>query len=400
MYDILIFGNDPTVHWLLHFLSKSFPTLKAGEIRYSGEQSIVPLVPRLAIQNLYHCDETPYDSTAFTPQFVTPKATMTWSEEQVLRRYPLTSLYLSSQSQKQKLLFPKDPEFQWASTLIRKYPEILSYSQGLWKMIGRTRTLSPESSVLFGLIATSLVEWSPWNHWERNWEVFNSADKDLTWKKIKEGYLVTWTDDKGQSKSAETKLLSVPAKSLSPSTTCLFPLELEVKPGTVPWPSPRAFIILEEPLFPHPELEIWPVEFFPSGNPSQSDRMKVWMTHPNFISLESLEERSRKALKMLYRFFPFMPWSTLSLFPTLDSLSCFSEQNREESLQYWDNQKRPLWDQTLLELQSLDKGVFGWGPQTRSHLPYPLGPLSALGPLLLPLIGRKQFKSISLPAIH
>jgi hypothetical protein len=410
-YDLIVVGNEPAGLWLMR---RWLMAAKSAHL----------LTPRLLWIRLGKCEPvaipTPIarafgieGSSPWSAQIVTPQRTLSWDPATIQELFPHLPRDLKNRFSKGDWA-PRSQEKASLHYTLRAQPELLTWATGLWRAVGRAENVSAETAVWAALLAHSFVWWN--------------AEEALSTKKIEK---ITIDPSK---KPGETPLqLSFPrggppivaeifqlgqqlrkvsakkwlwnstwrqmqwlttadeqataATSFPVSRFVEFPFEVladteGVRSGTSPL---TLYFDTEE--IPEERSEIWPIFLYDEDS---KKKLQVQVSCNYSLSLETVAEQSREALKRLRTLFPMLLRHERSVFPPLAVETCLCEESRMKTLQSLEWSSRETFRYSRIDTRTKVKNLFALSPSYRCFLPYPLGPLQGAKEMLREWIGRKN----------
>ncbi len=418
--DLLVIGNEPAGLWLLREYERLFPsfaTQKKWErkIPRMGWLKIDKPSQTIAVgKPVSHFFSLSADSW-FSAEMASSKRLFKWSPENVFNVF-------SSLPQDLKLRLSQNPsppnskERKLIQAALTQQPELLTYAQAIWKLMGRCRKITPEMKVWAALQSMELSRWNPEN-------LVGSVSTLTTWPLVIQGSKIKservkslepsskskvfqYTLPSGESITAKNVVLNLTVKELLAfadeplledsnidrsilSRWSYYPLELQFQHFRLPRNVQPLTLFLDEEVLPEPDREIWPMT-----SSFNEDRQKVilWTTERAEFSLESLTDSFKQALKRFYFHFPEALEDLHSQSTSLGVDTCFSEEQRSSMIDTLEESAQELYELSLIHPKTRQRGLYSLLPALRCTLPYPLGTLTAASELLKELFNKKTLQ--------
>lgn len=395
-FSSLVIGDEPAGIWCLPFLAEhAHPHSRIGWVTFSRTS-------RYAVPALWAEILGVNPLSLWSCQIVTPSGTFTWDPQTVSECYPELA------SGRGNALMPR-PERASVEKSLRKYPELLFYSQALWKFLGRTDRISPQNALGAGLLAQELFWWSPQDTLPSDLTTLrldNVTDLELSFTKRNQ-ILVSISGQTYLTKTlilnlSLSQLVAVYGKSrdvfkklgLSGSGLApyaLYPLRLLVEPSAIPGLIKPVTLIFDTAEIPDISSEVWPVEVVEREGTKE---LTLWATCGNDTNLDGILDQFRLGLRSLYHLFPFLSTRILRFSVPLYLDSCFSQASRCEQLGQLETARSERYCVSQMHWRTRHPYVFLLSPSLHSYFFYPLGPLYGAASLLRELL-RKENKALS-----
>jgi len=393
-----VIGDEPAGLWLLGRLHR----MTQGKARL-GWVSFTTFPPATAIPQAV---AQAYDialTETWSPEILIPGESFVWDERHLRARFPelaFEKLYAGA-------LEPSRAIFKLAGETLRRYPELLGFSQGLWKSFGRSSSPEPERALLGALLATRAGWWNPAATLDmaikrvhltlgmqvlenirvlkqgllalhlRNYEalvakkiVFNFSRHDLT----------------RLFGSAEAmRLLNLDERLVA--DRALYPFRLIVDMKALPPGLSPLSVYFDTENIPDPDSELWPLW---RRDGDEAAELTLWTTAGRQTSLEALQAKFREGMSRLNRLFPFLSRSIVEFKVPLGMETCFSPAARQAVTETLENEAEELYPLTWLQTAGKLKNLFVVGPFSQCHLSYPHGPLAAAETLLKQIVEKPK----------
>lgn len=425
--DLLILGNEPAGLWLLREYEKLFPIHAQLKKQQRTQPSLGwlkingPIPPVLTNKPTASFFDLPTDHY-FSPEMASTKNLFKWSTQNVRKTFP-GLLELFERSPTNELFNPSTNTLNKIRWEIAKNPRLLTYSQTLWKILGRCRQVSPENMVWAALQSTEITSWDyqslpTSNRHLETWS-FNLGEGPVSLTELPsvdpkdKQKIFKITLPSGQSLSTRNLILNLSVgefiklgvpellallgieKSIF-SPVAQYPLILEFKDFCLPRNVSPLTFFLDEEVLPEPDREVWPM-IINSNTPFQ--KISLWVTERKDFSLESVSEKLKGALSRLYSHFPEALENLESQSVPLGLETCYSDSQRAETLMALEQSSKELYSVSLLHPKTRKKGISPLLPALRCNLPYPVGPLLGAQELLSDLFDKKTLKNSSPKAL-
>lgn len=433
--DLLVVGNEPAGLWLLREFSKLYPEEAALKKWEKKQPTVGWLKTQEPIQDFPMLKSVATEfgiepRNCFSAEIVSSRNLFRWDLDQILNRFPnLKELFqdkvLNPSDRTSLPLLANSPLGSPLTGNIKKsidrvltlYPEILVFSQALWKQLGRSRKITPQMMVWAALQATELFSWSSEHLIPsiNNLEILspNESEKWVSIEQIpstlpnSKGKLFKLTFTSGAhllTKSLVHNLSIREIKSLPEENDIAswiplpedilsrfshYPLRLEFDHFRLPRNVQPLTIFLDENVLPEPDLEMWPM------TQTQTDsiqKITLWATDRTEFSLEGITECFGHALNRFQRHFPTALRKLKTQSVSLGMETCFNEEQRIAAIKEIESSAKELYSVSLLHVRTRQKGLFSLLPALRCDLPYPLGPLSGAREVLRDLFSRKTLQ--------
>lgn len=385
-FDCIVLGDEPAGLWLLTELAKlSRSTGKAarlGLLSLGEEPRRVPFPARLAsdfgieVDRIWHAE------------VLTPTARFLWEEKTLEERFPFLSVHDLVSSPLR--LAARD---KLAQKTILKHPDLFLFAKGIWKFLGRTSRLRPETILVSALMATDLCSWEPLLQLPEALEKFhvNPAENPIEEIRRVRSDLLLFKCREKEAWLTRKLVINCPLRQLTPfcsvsadllrwlpvranilSRSALFPLALAVENEVVPVPVQPLNFFFETTEVPDTEREVWPFEMFKEAS---TKTLTLWAQGPREIAPEFLAERFRQGVQQLQKLFPHLASGLKSLSLPLSAGDCLSEDRRSVYYDHLELSARESYAAISLEARTRLHPLRLLSPFVQCHLPYPLGPL-------------------------
>ncbi|MBI4404627.1 MAG: hypothetical protein HY537_10720 [Deltaproteobacteria bacterium] len=399
-FDFTVVGDEPAGLWCLRELARLFPWARLGWVSL-GVGSDNVLVPQAASQVFNLNSSVPWH-----PEILLRRRPITWSTETLKEVFPslpqslfngdLADPYLGRQMH------------HLADTALRKHPELVSCTAAIWKRIGRTPTLSPQSCLASTLLATEMCCWNPVveipstvqrmvlasdvrlaameNRRSINYLSFTDQTEFSTRHLLFNHTISTglqWTE------SCARFCLNVDPSALARQRS--YSIRLVVAPQGVPTTLQPLTVLIDTDEVPD-NSEIWPIECFKQGDKTELI-LHVHDVYPS--SAESVLHKIKNSLKRAFRILPFLTDRIESFSVPLDLESCGDQSMRLRAMSRIEDTSIELYSTTVLGCSTRWPTAFWLAPNIHCHLPYPVGPLIVARALLRELdrrLGKRRIR--------
>lgn len=404
-YDLVVWGNEPAGLWLLNEYVKVASFLPTPR----GKQEIPPPPRVLWIRNEADLEPLAIPLKAarqfgisgdgalksYSVDLVSKHRCLTWNDAAVSTFVP-----------KAQLTEPKVNRSAIQQAILRD-PSLLTWSAAMWKLFGRTDSLSPETQVLAALDSREWFYWEPWHHLSSmvSTMVLSHDGKLETVEKKKDGVVglkftglsevlsTRWVINDTcirlsrhlEGTPYEKQWFDKPLRSYVGSAR--YPLRLRVEKAAIPDIVPPLLVFIDEEVLPEADRDLWPTEIV-----KLTDRLEIrmWVNLPAQLSLEAALERFRDAMGRATRMFPHLGKHLFSIDPPLGLETCHDETRRQEALQSLEQASVEMYQLNLLRPDTRMKWLSHLLPFVHCHLPYPLGTLHAADELIVRWFGKKR----------
>ncbi len=391
-FDIAVLGDEPGGIWLANCLSSAIGGTRSVCWLSFGETDscIFPATygPLFGIEG-----ESPWSC-----EIITPTKTVKWGIESLNGDYP------GIQEIFKRTSFCHQPEL--STKWIRHYPELLFYSQAIWRFLGRSEKISPPHLLYQALCCTQFFNWNPATVLSNSIEkIFLENPTRIEMGKhfvvhtkktvIRSSILILNTSVKHMfSLIRDTvgldKIVSVQD---SLSEFALYPITVEADAIAIPVALKGLIFYLDADGILDLAREVWPVVFTQAHPGTLS--MTAWVCSRWEPQLETLLESFRTVLGRLHTVFPFLARNTLGLSVPLGLDSCFSQTQRAHFYSLVTKRRRPLFKTSQWHGRTRVKNLYCLYPSLNSHYPYPIGSLIGAADVMKELLGARH-KSLEL----
>lgn len=410
-FDCLVLGDEPAGLWLLRevgsVMAATGGSASLGWVQLSPRTRAIPVATQLAREYRLSVSEP------WSVEMVTPSATFPWNEREIASRFPGTGLPRASLHSPKSFL--RSGAVRAAGEALRRYPELLGLSHGIWKLVGRTSRVQPETIVLSALLCPELASWDAGT--EPPESVIRVpvaqggagiASISFSRRGLASVELVDQTTLLARhlvvnaSSQAMREMLPrlgalaecLGARDDSEPRDGLYPFRLTCDRDVVPDCVPRVCVLVDEESLPDPVEEIRGLEIADSGPHRE---LTVWESWPRGLSLEGLCDRFRVGLARLHRLFPFLRDRAHSYFPPLGVDTCQSEETRARILAELEASCVRQHGYALITSTTRRRQVSHLSPALHSYLPYPFGPLWGARETLSAIVGKKRLRQSRRP---
>ena len=348
--------------------------------------------------------QLPSPSATWSAEILTPSRALTWNASHLNRLFPdlapiwegLQDLFTNEGTGTPlgvAALRPTPAQSQVLRHAIKRSPELATYASGIWKAVGRSRALAPESILWGSLFATELCDWDPYLELPKEISRISLMAKNnvlQSAKKLPTGQVLL--EFEGQPAIATDQLfLNVSLRRLAllsggtpdlwdvlPVDDSLltfeatYPLQLRVENSGLPCPLQPLTILFDTDEIPDLEREVWSLRYQALSDAKQ---LTLWAEAPREISLDAVLESFREGMAKLNRLFPYLSRSLQQISPALSMETCFEDSQRIETLTTLDSLAIESYRSSALRTDTRWSGVLSLSPFLHCHLPYPLGPL-------------------------
>lgn len=436
--DLLVVGNEPAGLWLLSEFSKLYPeeaSLKKWEkkqptLGWLKTQEPVPTFPMLkSIAKGFGVQP----GNCFSAEIVSSRSVFRWDSNQILNRFPkLKELFQDrGLNTSDPTTFPLLASSPLGSPLrgdvkksiddaLNLYPEMLVFSQALWKQLGRSREITPQMMLWAALQAIELFSCSS-EHLLQTitpLEILtpNESEKWVSTEEIpsptpnSKGKVFKLTFTSGAYLLTKSLVLNLSIRAIKSLPTenniaswiplpedilsrfSHYPLRLEFEHFRLPRNVQPLTIFLDENVLPEPDLEMWPMTQIQKDSVQQ---ITLWTTDRTEFSLEGINERFSHSLNRFHRHFPTALSRLKHQSVSLGMETCFNDEQRIAAIRDIEGSATELYSVSLLHVRTRHKGLFSLLPALRCDLPYPLGPLSGAREILKDLFSSKTLQKVS-----
>jgi len=421
-FDLLVIGDEPAGLWLLREYSDLYSvqaSIKAqmkkqaslGWLRF--DEPLAPSVIPLYTARYFNIQT----STTFSAEIVSNRSLFRWGPEKVFSHFSSLPKELLERFQ-QSMAPPNSKEREKIRLALKHQPELLTFSQALWKQIGRCRQMTPESMIWAALQALELAEWDPESlipsipglqtinlndtQWLTALEEVKHPDPNI------KGKIFKLTLSSGTTLHAKSLVLNcdlrhikklniestlqswAPIPASISSRFCHYPINLEFNHFKLPMSVQPITIFLDQEVLPEPDTEMWPMSFKTLGNRKS---LTLWATDRTEFSYEGLSESLQKAMGRLHHLFPEALRQVVHQSIPLGLESCYSETHRANAIEAIENSRQELYGLSLLHVRSRKRRFYSLLPALRCTLPYPLGTLLGAQEILRELFSRKTMQN-------
>jgi hypothetical protein len=408
-FDCVVLGDEPAGLWVLNQLGRLGVSGPIAWITFGAASRGTAVPTRLAS----HFQLTIGDPWSL--EIYSPHETLLWDSKTLESRFPGLHLNEFQFISPKGAITPSRRDLEKLTQLIARYPELYTYSAGIWKFIGRTEQMHTQSMVWGALMCTEMATWHPAAEVAtgvvRRILPFDSKDCVEKLSKVKgNGLLLKMRDQEPlltkklilntslgnlvtiSEKSADLiRFLNVDELEVNRkigSPMALYPLKLKVKSQAIPAPVRPLTFYFETSDIPDVQEEVWPIQRLDLAD--GHCELVVWVSALKEISLEALAEKFCGAMKRLHRLFPFLASALLEIDGPL-SVECGVSDERRSALQTkLELSAIELYGRTGLDTRTRLKNVSVLSPFIHCELPYPLGPLQQAQKVLTDLFVGKS----------
>jgi hypothetical protein len=405
-FHYVVVGDEPAGLWLLSALDKALrevgeePRLAWASLSPEPKPCVLPtlLGPAFGIK----------PSAPWSADLVTPKGTFSWSSRELSERFPELGPLESTAQGLDALVSPSSVDVGSVRNAIRQHPELIGYAQALWKMLGRSETLNPESLVHFSRFFTSLQWWSPekdlpssverifLSPFENPIESVQDSARSATvlhWRHYGEVLSRHWIWNSDLRTLSELVSKCEPLRKQllfdwePAKLRALFPFPLMVEPEAIPLPVPPLTLIFDTDLIPDPTSEIWPVTLRSTGTLRE---LTLWASGPALNSLENGADEFRRGMQRLQTLFPFLPQKLANTPFALGLDTCIADSERKRVTELLQASSQEQYRLTNASTETRSSRMTKLLPSLGCHLPYPIGALIKAKSLVADFVGRRK----------
>jgi hypothetical protein len=405
-FRCVVVGNEPAGLWLLAQMEKAY--LERGEEPRLGWISLGVDPAPVAIASSLGAGFGIAPGAAWSAEIVTPRQALPWTREKVAATFPMLPPLDSTRDPIESLTHPTSIELTAIRAAIAKNPELIGHAQGLWKALGRTQLMLPETVVHYSRFLTQLQWWSPerdlspqiaritLDPTQNTLETFafrRNGGFAMNFRQYGEVSSTRWIFNSDLRTlmhlvGRQRQFVSMLNLNTDPSTLqALYPLRLQVEADAIPSPVSPLTLYFDTELIPDPQTEIWPLTL---RSQAPLRELTVWASAPGMVSLEAVLEALGGGLQRVQKLFPFLSQKLVQLSVPLGMETCFEVE-----------QRRAVADQLCLDSQEQYRAT-GFYTATRNaalslllpymgcHLPYPIGGLVTARKLLAEIVPKKK----------
>lgn len=392
--DCLVIGSEPSGIWLLQHLrdlearipkniKKPRMELKLGHMPL-GTPKKTPLPSSIANRFGISLKDS------YSVEVVTPERTFEWNATTLESLYPeLAPLLRKTNAFTSEMKSKNESALRF---VLRKYPEILGFAGGIWKIFGKAMDLHPELLVWNTIQLGSYGFWTP--EVPKETLIENSQIEEIRYEKN----AVTVKLHGGTQIHAKFCVLNIsledafflkqqikglqhllPEDSLD--VNAFYPLTFNLAKEAVPSPlSPLSLFLDTEEI---PDLaDTWYLE-----TNRDEGFLRAWVPRRNESSLESVLEGLREKAGKLFHYLPYLEKNIQSLYPSLGMESCYGEIERFDADSTLLRMKEYRMASTQIHSYLNHRQLRFLTPQYKCFLPYPYGALSEASQIARELLG-------------
>lgn len=398
MLDCLVIGNEPTGIWLVNHLrelesrlpfqeKKPYVPLKLGHLAL-GTTGKTALPSSIAKRFAISLDETQ------SVEVVTPKKVFSWNESSLKSLFPELGPLLNEAP------FCEQMSRQAGSAVrytLRNNPEILGFASGIWKIFGRSVTLTPE------LLVWNTIQLGSYGYWQPAFSANTQVTPLQTAAPLKEikadRNAVTLHFDGAAPVQARHCIINLSLEDLyrfkkeigglsdalpeeAIALQAHYPLTLSLAPSAIPSPMRPLVLYLDTEEIPDLK-DIWYLQ-----TNRDEGYIRLWVSERNESSLEAILEEMRRKLGALFHHLPYLEGSLNSIYPTLGVESCYGEIDRHETDKELGRLKEFRVTTTPIHSYLNTPKLRFFTPQLKCFFPHPYGPLSEASRFAVELLGR------------
>lgn len=417
-FDYVILGDEPAGLWLIKRLVELYwrastpetPTPKFAWIGFGASPSRVP-VPQAICEDLSLNTSGP----TWSPEILTPHRNVQWTAKSLQSHFPQVSSKLFTEDLAQSYSAARPIDLSRIRRAAQQRPDLIGLSHGIWKYFGRARTLQPEVMIWSSLLCTKMKWWVPEAEIPKQVAQITLNDSENAieeLKRLKNGAMAITFRGKGpviakkwilNTNEATLERLCMQSDDLVHllcvendlrSNQSLYPFELTTPSLNVPVPLSPVTVILDTEAIPEWDTEMQPFETVRNGD---STLIRMWVSGPRKLSLDTLLNKFEIGLGKLYRVLPHLRKADQTFSMPLNLDACASTLQREQALAQLEQKAVGIYQQTSFLTQSRSKHIFMLLPFINCHLPYPVGTLLAAKKLMPEMIGKKNLRQWSQP---